>query len=534
MQLSNHQPGLIHLADLLRDEGLGKQGATLPSNQPINGIAFDSRDVRPGDVFVAIRGLTSDGNDYINAAIAKGAVAVISDAAGKAGNRAVPIIKVKAPRLSLGRMAARFYRHKPAMLTAVTGTNGKTSVVDFLSQIWERNGWRTASIGTLGVRLGVHLTDWAGVGTQTRTSELGLVGSEWQPSRLTTPDAVTLNRTLTQLAEAEISHVALEASSHGIEQHRLAGLPIAVAGFTNLSRDHLDHHRNLKAYYAAKARLFTDVLMAAGTAVINSDSSHAQQLIKDIGKRRLRLITVGHAKPSRAMKEHFQIAKIDRHAWGQDVAIVHAGETHHLPLALFGSFQMDNAVLAAALGYASGMTAKQALLALPYLRAVPGRMQSLAVPDSTARVVIDYAHTPDALAMALQSLRESLDGQLGVVFGCGGDRDPGKRGEMGKLAARLSDFTIITDDNPRHEDPAAIRADIRAACPDATELGDRAKAIAHGISQLKDGDVLLVAGKGHETQQLIGDDTLPFSDAATVQAIFAKRHSGQSSQEAVL
>lgn len=530
--LANHNTGSMGLHEVLRDEAASIASIANLDNLAVSGIASDSRKVLPGDVFVAIRGGETDGNAYVDAAVAKGAVAIITD--GKPSKSAkstkgknkdkktVPIIAVADARLTLGRMAARFYQVKPPTLMAITGTNGKTSVADFMVQIWQRNGWAVASIGTLGVRIGMHVpqTEFS---PEFKSGFGGISLEGWRPSALTTPDAISLGHTLTQLAHAEITHVAIEASSHGIAQHRLAGLPIAVAGFTNLTRDHFDYHQNQAAYFAAKARLFTEVLCEAGTAVINSDSSHGKTLLKLIAKRRLRILSVGRDKaPSKNSTTHIQIAKITRHAWGQEVIIRHAGAEYHLPLALVGEFQVENAVLAAVLGHASGMDIKQALLCLPYLRSVPGRMQAIPVPESTARVVIDYAHTPDALAIALQSLRESTSGQLGVVFGCGGERDQGKRGEMGKLAARLTDFAIVTDDNPRHEDPASIRAQIRAACPDAIEIDDRAKAIAHGIGQLKNGDVLLVAGKGHESQQLIGDDVLPFCDATTVRAIFAQ------------
>ena len=533
--LANHNTITMGLHALLRDEAASLASTASMDSLAVSGIASDSREVLPGDVFVAIRGGEVDGNAYIDAAIDKGAVAIITDgktskstqsSKGKSKNP-VPIIAVADARLTLGRMAARFYQVKPPMLMAITGTNGKTSVADFMVQIWQRNGWTAASIGTLGVRLGMHIPHAAfGDGS-------GISAEGWRPSVLTTPDAISLGRTLTQLAHAEITHVALEASSHGIAQHRLAGLPIAVAGFTNLTRDHFDYHQNEADYFAAKARLFTEVLREAGTAVINSDSAHGKKLLKLIAKRQLRILSVGRDKaPNKNSTTHIQIAKITRRPWGQEVTIRHAGAEYHLPLALLGAFQVENAVLAAALGHASGMDIKQALLCLPYLRSVPGRMQAIAVPESTAQVVIDYAHTPDALAIALQSLRESTSGQLGVVFGCGGERDQGKRGEMGKLAARLADFAIVTDDNPRHEDPAQIRAQIRTACPNAIEVGDRAKAIAHGVAQLKDGDVLLVAGKGHESQQLIGDDVLPFCDATTVRAIFAQ-HGKQKHEEMV-
>ncbi len=486
----------MHLSDLLDTDHQHKD------NPVILGVSCDSRQISTGYVFVAIKGTSEDGNRFISDAITNGAVAVVTDHnMAAASDLDVPVITVDDSRLALASIANRLHRQKPNLIAAVTGTNGKTSVAEFLRQIWLRMGWQAGSIGTLGVRSG-HM-------------EL--------PMPLTTPDTLTLHKSLEQLSDDNISHVVLEASSHGIEQHRLSQLPIAVAGFTNLTRDHLDHHKTIDAYFAAKLRLFTDLLADGGTAVINIDNDHGQTIVKAISDRQIRIITVG-----RHADADFQIVENENLPWGQQVSIKYCDHIYKVPLALLGAFQGENAVMAAAMAHASGLSATHALLSLPYLMPANGRMHSIFLPHNTARVVVDYAHTPDALDTVLKTLRQVTQGQLSVVFGCGGNRDKGKRIEMGKSAATWADHIIVTDDNPRKEDPAAIRADVMTGCPDAENIADRAKAIAHGISRLGDGDILLIAGKGHENQQLIGDETLPFSDEGTVRAILRNQAAGET------
>ena len=474
----------MRLSDLI------KQPLTDANNPTISGVSHDTRKMQKGDVFVAISGTDTDGNAYIDQAISKGARAIISDK--KTPKKSVPIIKVADSRVALAEMADALYPHKANLIAAITGTNGKTSIAEFLRQIWQRVGWKAASIGTLGA----------------------CYDNSQIPIDLTTPDVLTLHKTLNELNQHHISHVIMEASSHGIEQHRLSHLPIAVAGFTNLTQDHLDHHKTLAHYFAAKCRLFTDILMDGGAAVINIDSTYGKDIVKKIAKRPVRIIKVGRDKSA-----DFFIESSATLAWGQLATIKVAGKQYQVPLALLGDFQTDNAIMAAAMAHASGLDIANALLSLSYITAAHGRMHSINIPNSTARVVIDYAHTPDALDNALLTLKHLTAGRLGVVFGCGGDRDQGKRAEMGKIATTHADKIFITDDNPRNENPDTIRAEILTTCPQAENIGNRAQAIHHGVKWLKNGDTLLIAGKGHEDRQIVGDETLPFSDEGVVRAI---------------
>jgi len=460
----------------------------------IRGITADSREVVEGFLFVAIKGTSLDGHTYIAEAEKAGAAAILAMDEPSEATR-IPVIRVDDTRRALARAAAIFYQKQPGIIAAVTGTNGKTSVAEFLRQIWERVGWTSASIGTLGLR----------------GKTLKTFGSF---SSLTTPDTVSLHEGVAMLQQQGITTLAIEASSHGIEQHRLSGLNICLAGFTNLSRDHLDHHTNMEAYFNAKVMLFSDLLRDGGVAVINIDDDHGRRLQKMIASRPVHILTVGHHAEA-----DLRILAVETYSGGMTVKVRFNNSEYTLPLALVGAFQAENAMLAAGLAYGSGLAMDHALLSLPYIKPAPGRMQAVPGHPEGGQIIIDYAHTPDALKTALATLRETGTGRLGVVFGCGGDRDQGKRSEMGKIAADLADFAIITDDNPRSEDPAAIRAEIRTTCPDATETGDRGLAIRQGIQALGRNDILLIAGKGHEQNQLIGSETLPFSDEATVTAI---------------
>ena len=477
------------LSDLIPESGKAV------ADMPISGVTCDSRKVEKGNLFIAIQGIHHDGHDHIDDAIKAGAAAVLAEK-GDTKKAKVPMIISTNTRRDFALIAARANGGMPNTIAAITGTNGKTSTAEFMRQIWQRQGWRSASIGTLGIR--------------------GDMPDDLLASSLTTPDAFDLHRALTQLSKHDVATVAMEASSHGLEQHRLDGVRICVAGFTHLSRDHLDHHADMESYFAAKTRLFTDLLSDGGVAVINIDNDWGQRLAEMIKGRDVHIITCGHDE-----RAAIRIADVHSHGEGMAVTVKADGRDYVLPLALNGTFQADNAILAAAMAHASGMALDHALLSLPYLKAAPGRMHAIHGHPRGGIAVIDYAHTPDALATALQSLRPETTGKLGVVFGCGGDRDKGKRSEMGKVAASHADFTIITDDNPRSEDPAAIRDAIRAACPDASEIGDRKAAIAAGLDRLNDGDVLLIAGKGHESQQMIGSETLPFSDEATVRGLLS-------------
>jgi UDP-N-acetylmuramoyl-L-alanyl-D-glutamate--2,6-diaminopimelate ligase len=456
----------------------------------ITGLTADSRAVQRGFLFAALPGTKTDGKRFIVDAIANGAAAVLADDAAGI-DAAVPVITDANPRRQFARMAARFYAPQPKTIAAMTGTNGKTSVTVFLRQLWQRLDRPAASLGTIG---------------------LYAPGIE-RPGSLTTPDPVTLHRDLAELAQAGVDHVALEASSHGLDQFRLDGLALTAAAFTNLTRDHLDYHADMEAYFAAKARLFGELLPPGGTAVFNIDAAQTARLSMLSKSRGQRIITYG-----RNPAADIWLSDAIPEGLGQRITFSGFGEKRTVWLPLLGTFQAWNALAALALAIACGAPAAAAFDAVASLTGVPGRMQRVGdVP-----VIVDYAHTPDALQTALAALRPFCTGRLIVVFGCGGDRDPGKRPQMGAIAEKLADAVIVTDDNPRSENPAAIRRAILAACPKAQEIGDRGEAIRAAIKMLRLGDLLLVAGKGHERGQIIGDKTLPFDDTAMVRAILAE------------
>ncbi|HEY5215549.1 MAG TPA: UDP-N-acetylmuramoyl-L-alanyl-D-glutamate--2,6-diaminopimelate ligase, partial [Pseudolabrys sp.] len=384
---------------------------------------------------------------------------------------------------------AKFFARQPDTIAAVTGTSGKTSVAAFTRQIWAALGLQAASIGTVGV-----------VSPKTET-----YGS------LTTPDPVELHRTLDALAGEGVTHLALEASSHGLDQHRLDGVRIAAGAFTNLSRDHLDYHPTLEAYLAAKLRLFEELIAAGGTAVIDVDDGYAGPVVAAAKKRGLKVMTVG------AQGDDIKLVDGAIDGFAQVVTLAHGGHTYKIKLPLVGGFQLQNAAVAAGLAIATGAEPARVFAALAQLTGAKGRLELVGARNG-APIFIDYAHKPDALAKALAALRPYASGRLVVVFGAGGDRDMGKRPIMGRIAAENADRVIVTDDNPRSENPAAIRAAILAAAPGATEIGDRAQAIRAAIADLQSGDVLLIAGKGHETGQIIGGRVVPFSDHEAVAA----------------
>jgi UDP-N-acetylmuramoyl-L-alanyl-D-glutamate--2,6-diaminopimelate ligase len=455
----------------------------------IAGIAADSRKVKPGFLFFAIAGAKADGAHFAKQAVAAGAAAVAAEQRPQGLPESVAFVPVKNARRALSMAAAKFFPRQPGTIAAVTGTSGKTSVAAFTRQIWTRLGLQAASIGTIGV-------------VSPRGEKYG---------SLTTPDPVELHRTLDQLAGEGVTHLALEASSHGLDQHRLDGVRIAAGAFTNLSRDHLDYHPTLEAYLAAKLRLFEELIVPNGTAVIGVDDCYAGQVVAAATKRGLKILTVG---------EHGADIKLVSGAidgFAQVVTIAHAGQTYKVKLPLVGSFQVQNAAVAAGLAIATGAEPARVFAALENLAGAKGRLE-LAGSKNGAPIFIDYAHKPDALKKALEALRPYANGKLVVVFGAGGDRDAGKRPIMGRIAAENADRVIVTDDNPRSEQPAAIRAAILTEAPGATEIGDRAEAIRKTIAGLKAGDVLLIAGKGHETGQIVGGHTIPFSDHDAVAA----------------
>jgi len=465
----------------------------------LSGIAADSRRVRPGFLFAALPGAApdareprtarKDGRAFIADAVANGAVAVLAPAGTDwpPGVPPRPLIEDAEPRRRLAELAALFAGPAPRTIAAVTGTNGKTSTVEFLRQLWAMEGRPAASLGTLGL----------------------VAGGERVPGALTTPDPVALAETLAGLARRGIAQVAIEASSHGLQQFRLDGLRLAAAGFASFSRDHLDYHKDMAAYRAAKLRLFAELLPEGAPAVASAtlDRTTLSALRGIAGRRHLRLETTG---------EHGSLIRLERVIplpEGQLVTL--AGSELLLPLP--GRFQVENALLAAGLALALGVADAPAGLAR--LRPVRGRLERAAVLANGAAVYVDYAHTPDALANLLAALRPHTSGRLSVVFGAGGDRDPGKRAAMGRAAARGADRVIVTDDNPRSEDPAAIRRAVLAGCPGAPEIGDREQAIAAALSDLGPGDVLAVAGKGHEEGQMVGGRLLPFDDVTVIRRL---------------
>ncbi len=487
-----------------------------PVNPEITGLTADSRRVRPGFLFAALPGVKADGAVYIQDAIAKGAAAILTDissscAAGggvtgrgpsssnvqnalppgpsPASRRGeVAMVSAENPRHALAQAAARFYGRQPDYVAAVTGTNGKTSVAHFTRQLWQKQGLKAASIGTLGVHAD---------------------GIE-KPGSLTTPDTVALHEQLAELAGAGITHLVMEASSHGLDQYRLDGMDVAAAGFTNLTLDHLDYHGTMEAYRAAKRRLFSDILRADGTAVLNADVPESEDFREAAGQGTV--IDYGR------MAKWLRLETLTPRPDGQDMTFTLQGKTCSVRLRLVGGFMAMNVLCALGFVIASLRGDMHAIHDLvPYLtelNGAPGRLQL--VPGHNNRAVyVDYAHTPDALENVLKALRPHAQGQLLVVAGCGGDRDRSKRPVMGRIARDFADVTIITDDNPRSEDPAAIRAAmLEGAGPDALEIGDRREAIQAAVSLMKDGDVLVIAGKGHEQGQIVGGTTWPFDDVA--------------------
>jgi UDP-N-acetylmuramoyl-L-alanyl-D-glutamate--2,6-diaminopimelate ligase len=487
----------LRLIDLLEGNPTEVTVANDIAGTTITGLTSDSRRVEPGFLFAALPGGRADGRDFIDDAVRRGAAAILGppgtprpDPAAESTGHPVPLITDDNPRRRLAQMAARFFGRQPATVAAVTGTNGKTSVVWFLRQIWTRLGRNAASLGTLGI---------SAPGLEIRGS-------------LTTPDPVELHETLARLATAGVDCLAMEASSHGLAQHRLDGVRVAAAAFTNLTRDHLDFHGTTEAYLAAKTRLFSDIVEAGGTAVLNADSPDIDAVQAAARKGGLRVLTYG------ARGADFVVGQIEPVADGQRLDVTVAGVGGRVILPLVGDFQVSNALAALGLAVATGADPAAAMAALETLQPVPGRLERVGRRNSGAAVYVDYAHTPDALAAVLKALRPQVGSRLVVVFGCGGDRDRGKRPEMGRIAAALADGVIVTDDNPRGEEASVIRRQILAACPGATEIGDRAEAIANAVSALQAGDVLVVAGKGHETGQIVGDQVLPFDDAAVVRA----------------
>ena len=485
--------GHLRLTELLNGAELNQ--ATILNDVTITGLTADSRAVRPGFLFAAIPGTRLDGRDYIDAAVRAGAAAVLAppDVTEERVTPGISLITADNPRRSLARMAAAFYGVKPETIAAITGTNGKTSVATFTRQIWNTLGRKAASIGTLGI-----------VGP-------GLEGG----GGLTTPDPVELHRQLHELSQSGFQNIVLEASSHGLDQFRLDGVPVHAAAFTNLTRDHLDYHGSMKDYRRAKMRLFRDLLVPGGAMVVNAEVPEYPALMELAEERGFEFFAYGLSKGD------IRCRSMEATEDGWNLTLEVLGTEHAVAFPLVGSFQIENALAALGLAIACGAEYGRATETLEVLEGVPGRMEMVARLPSGARVIVDYAHTPDALKTVLTAARPHVARRLTVVFGCGGDRDKGKRPEMGAIAAELADSVVVTDDNPRHEDAGVIRKEIAAACPACVEVAGRRDAISVAISDLMEGDILIVAGKGHETVQIVGDDVIPFSDADVVRA-FAK------------
>jgi UDP-N-acetylmuramoyl-L-alanyl-D-glutamate--2,6-diaminopimelate ligase len=455
---------------------------------PIASVTADSRQAGHCSLFVAVRGTQADGSAYINQAVEKGAIVVVTDREEKIDlPPSVILVRVDNARLALSMLAAALYKPQPQFITAVTGTDGKTSTSDFFRQLWEMSGKKSASIGTLGV-----------VGAQE--------GPPF-PAINTTPDPVTLHQALQILALGGCQHVAIEASSHGLDQYRLDGVDIKAAAFTNLTRDHLDYHQTQDAYFHAKYRLFSEVLPESATAVLNADDPKFRRLRDVCIDRKIKIISYGNRG------HEYKVKKITPTLDGLAVQADIMDKSQHFMLNMVGEFQVMNALAALGLYVSCGGDLESGLKHLPHLHSVRGRVEKVATHPSGASVFVDYAHTPAALSNVLKTMRKHVKGRLVLVFGCGGERDKGKRPEMGRVAAELADDVFVTDDNPRSEDPAEIRAEVLAGVPGAKNIGDRAEAIALAVKSLGGDDLLLIAGKGHESTQTIGSKVIPFNDA---------------------
>jgi UDP-N-acetylmuramoyl-L-alanyl-D-glutamate--2,6-diaminopimelate ligase len=458
--------------------------AGIASESQVTGFAIDHRKVAPGTVFGAFRGSVFNGEDFIPHAVDAGAIAVVArpevEVAGAAH------VAADEPRREFARLAAKFFKPFPETVVAVTGTNGKTSNVELTRQLWRMAGHHAASIGTLGVT----------------------TADEQVTTGLTTPDIVTFLANMAGLAREGVTHAAFEASSHGLSQYRTEGLPVRAAAFTNFTRDHLDYHGTMEAYFTAKMRLFTEVVEPDGTAVLWMDDPKSEEVAQLCKTRGLRLITVG------AKGETLRLLDRTPSQLGQTLTLEADGARHRLVLPLIGAYQAANALTAAGLVLATGGELGQVLGHLARVQPVRGRLERAVITRSGAPVYVDYAHTPDAIEAAIAALRPHVAGRLIIVFGAGGDRDVGKRAEMGRVAAERADQVIVTDDNPRSEDPAAIRRDILEGATGAREVGGRRDAIAAAVAEARSGDIILLAGKGHEQGQVIGDKVLPFDDVS--------------------
>ncbi len=461
---------------------------------PVSGISSDSRTILSGHIFAALKGSTVDGSNFIKNAVASGAVAVIAEKKTDILGYFGPILRSESPRRALSLLSSRFYPEQPPTIAAVTGTAGKTSVASFLRQIWHFLGYESAMIGTIGVEKAggyIHNID----------------------SPLTTPDPVFLHQLLTTLSREGVTHCSIEASSHGLSQRRLDGVRLTVGGFTNLGRDHMDYHLNMDDYLAAKLILFNDLLDQDQPAVIFSDDAYSHAAIDCALARKLDVRTVGRHGSFLSLK------RVKQNRFSQIAEIEFDGLSYIVELPIAGEFQLTNALIAAAMAFSTGIDvdASAVFSSLEFLKSAPGRLQLIGQSSDGVPVYVDYAHKPDALQKVLEVLRPYTTGKLTLVFGCGGNRDKGKRAVMGEIAERMADRVIVTDDNPRDEDPAKIRHSIIRRAPKAIEIADRRKAIHVAVSMLRAGDCLIVVGKGHENGQIVGEITVPFSDCQVLE-----------------
>ncbi|TPK79946.1 UDP-N-acetylmuramoyl-L-alanyl-D-glutamate--2,6-diaminopimelate ligase [Mesorhizobium sp. B2-4-17] len=480
---------LRDLAGVLPVEG------TDSADLEVTGISSDSRQVKPGVVFFALAGTKADGAAYAADAARRGALAIVTSKGSSVAGLPVPVLVVDDPRLALALSASNYFGKQPQTMVAVTGTSGKTSVAAFTRQIWEQAGYAAASIGTTGV-------------VAPGRNEYG---------SLTTPDPVALHQLLRELADAGVTHASMEASSHGLDQRRLDGVKLAAGGFTNLGRDHMDYHPTVEDYHRAKLRLFDTLLPKGAPAVIFADDPWSAPTIQAARAAGLQVLTVGRHG------DFLKLKRVEHERHRQRAEVEADGVIHEIDLPLAGDFQIANALVSAGLAISTGTPIAKALMALEKLKGAPGRLDLVGTTASGAPVYVDYAHKPDALENVLASVRPFTTGRVMVVFGCGGDRDRGKRPIMGEIATRLADVVIVTDDNPRSEVPETIRAAILAAAPGAIEIGDRRQAIHEAVGMLHAGDTLIVAGKGHEEGQTIGSETLHFSDHEEVRAALRER-----------
>ncbi len=480
-------------------EGLTLQG----EDKEILGLTADSRKVERGFLFVAIPGTQHDGRAYIKDAIERGAAALLVPEGTNVSplSNNIAVLKAQDLRIALATIAATFYPHQPKIIAAVTGTSGKTSTTQFTREIWTKLGHKSASMGSLGF----------------------ILPDEARYSALNTPETIRLHQQLEEAVTKGISHLVMEASSHGLALHRMDQVRVGIGAFTNLSRDHLDFHSDMNEYFAAKLRLFTEILSPTGVAVVNADILEFEALARHLKDRSIKTLTYG--KAGKDIKLH----SLQPHERGQIVKFELFGKAHEIQLPIIGKFQAWNSLCALGIVVGSGDDPLTAVAAMNHVSGVTGRLELTGYTPSGGAIFVDYAHKPDALENVLAALRPHVEAhkgaKLGVIFGCGGNRDKGKRPLMGQIAQRLADWVIVTDDNPRHEDAAAIRRDVLAGCKPGTdlrEISDRASAIKIGIERLRQGDVLIIAGKGHESGQIIGDEILPFDDAEVARHVLSE------------